>query len=298
MRAAMILIGLGLVLGLPTNVQAVDPDVKCYADKVKETAKYSACRLKAESKAIKKAETPDFSKCDSKYSQKWQKAESKAGGACLTNGDEALIQARITDDADDIVTLLGGGSVPGCQQLQLPATGQVTCWDSGGSVVACGGTGHDGEIQAGATLAYVDNGDGTITDLNTGLMWEKKSDDGSIHDKDTFYSWDDAFAVHVAGLNSSTFAGHTDWRLPNVKELQSIVDYEAVNPSVDPVFNSGCVAACTVTTCSCTVSSFYWSSTSNPLVPTLAGTPHFGNVFVDFDQKDDDHFVRAVRGAP
>ena len=77
-------------------------------------------------------------------------------------------------------------------------------------MVACAGTGHDGEIQAGATLAYVDNDDGTITDLNTGLMWEKKSDDGTIHDPDTTYTWDDAFAVHVAGLNTASFAGHTD----------------------------------------------------------------------------------------
>ncbi len=66
MRLSIILIGLGLVLGLPTNVQALDPDVKCNAAKVKETAKYSACLLKAESKAIKKGEVPDFSKCDSK----------------------------------------------------------------------------------------------------------------------------------------------------------------------------------------------------------------------------------------
>ncbi len=44
MRLSIILIGLGLVLGLPTNVQAVDPDIKCSAAKVKEAAKYSACR--------------------------------------------------------------------------------------------------------------------------------------------------------------------------------------------------------------------------------------------------------------
>ncbi len=52
MRVSIILIGLGLVLGLPTSGQAVDPDIKCYAAKTKETAKYYACRLKAESKAI------------------------------------------------------------------------------------------------------------------------------------------------------------------------------------------------------------------------------------------------------
>jgi hypothetical protein len=74
--------------------------------------------------------------------------------------------------------------------------------------------------QAGATLDYTDNGDGTITDNDTGLQWEKKSDDGTIHDKDNTYTWEDAFAVHVATLNAEEFAGHTDWRLPNVGDAE------------------------------------------------------------------------------
>ncbi len=62
MRVSIILIGLGLMLGLPTNVQAGDKAVKCGADKVRETAKYSACLLQAESRAIRKGLVPDFSK--------------------------------------------------------------------------------------------------------------------------------------------------------------------------------------------------------------------------------------------
>jgi hypothetical protein len=46
------------------------------------------------------------------------------------------------------------------------------------------------------TRAYVDNGDGTITDSKTGLMWEKLSDDGSIHDWDATYTWADARGSH------------------------------------------------------------------------------------------------------
>ncbi len=269
---------------------------------MKETAKYYACRLKAESKGIKKAEAADVSKCDTKYGEKWQKAEDKAGeGVCPTEGDEAAIQARMTDDADDIVTLLGGGSVPGCQ---LPATGQTTCWDWSVDdplvVVPCAGTGRDGDIQAGATLAYVDNGDGTITDLNTGLMWEKKSRDGTIHDWANTYTWADAFAVHVAGLNSSAFAGHTDWRVPNVRELQSIIYYETFHPAVNPVFNTGCVPGCTVTTCSCMrwegISSIYWSSTSVALDPTVYWGVYFGFGFAADALRGYDGLVRAVRG--
>jgi len=45
------------------------------------------------------------------------------------------------------------------------------------------------DAQAGATLSYTDNGDGTITDNNTRLMWEKKDDSGGIHDQDNGYTW-------------------------------------------------------------------------------------------------------------
>jgi hypothetical protein len=58
---------------------------------------------------------------------------------------------------------------------KFPATGQTTCYDSTGNVIACAGTGQDGDIQAGTTLRYRDNRNGTITDKNTGLVREKTS---------------------------------------------------------------------------------------------------------------------------
>jgi len=170
---------------------------------------------------------------------------------------------------------------------RLPATGQTTSSTAG----------DDGAIRAGVALSYTD-GDGTITDNNTGLMWEKKSDDGTIHDKDTTHTWDNAFAVHIAGLNTvPCFAGYCDWRLPNVKELQSIIDYENNLPAVDPAFNTGCAPACTVTICSCTRGSPHWSSTSydfNPISAWSVGF-HDGNVLADL-KGNGDSVVRAVRG--
>src|SRR5262249_22664785 len=83
----------------------------------------------------------------------------------------------------------------------VPAPVQTTSWDSAGQVTSCAGTGQDGDIQAGASLSYTDNGDGTITDNNTKLIWEKQSiNTGDIHELDNLYTWADAFAVHVAGL--------------------------------------------------------------------------------------------------
>jgi hypothetical protein len=178
----------------------------------------------------------------------------------------------------------------------FPATGQTTCYSLSGSVIPCAGTGQDGEIQAGATLAYTDNGDGTITDSNTGLMWEKLSDDGSIHDKDTTYTFTNAFAVKVATLNSGSFAGHTDWRVPNAKELQSIVNYQNVLPAVSSAFNSACTGGCMVTTCSCTVGSRYWTSSALASMASWAWIVAFNNGDVYVDVKTISAYVRAVRG--
>ena len=189
---------------------------------------------------------------------------------------------------------------PTCQAAppgQRLKTGQTICYDATGAVIACAGTGQDGELQKGLARAYTDNGDGTITDTKTGLMWEKLSDDGSLHDKDNYYTWDNAFAVKVAGLNGGGgFAGHADWRVPNVNELQSLVSYGAVNPAVSPAFNTACAASCTVTTCSCTQSSYYWLATTSQDNPSYAWIVDFDTGFVYAYPKTANDYVRGVRG--
>lgn len=182
----------------------------------------------------------------------------------------------------------------------FPATGQTTCWDSSGGEIDCEGSGHDGEIQAGATLTYTDNGL-TIRDENTGLMWMKQDDNngdcgnlsGSL-DKDCTFTWDEAFTF-VTSLNASAFAGYTDWRLPNAKELQSIVNYENQDPAVSEAFNTDCAQACSLATCSCTAAEPYWSSTSFAPVPT-AFFVSFNEGVVNGADKGSFARVRAVRG--
>ena len=190
--------------------------------------------------------------------------------------------------------------VTGCVAGAFPASGQTACYNSGGASVACAGTGQDGETQAGADLTYVDNGDGTITDQNTGLMWEKQSDDGSAHDRDTFLTWANA-PSHITTLNTTSFAGYTDWRMPNMRELSSLVNYGAASPAITTsAFHTNCFGGCTVTQCSCTAFNFYWSSTTLTNLTTATFAVNFtdGTVNVFTKSSGFTAAVRGVRGGP
>jgi len=178
----------------------------------------------------------------------------------------------------------------------ISKTGQTTCYDSGGLVIDCDGTNQDGELQLGVVRVFTDNGDGTITDNVTGLTWEKLSDDGSIHDKDTPYSWANASAVKIASLNSDNFAGHADWRLPNRFELDSLVNLGASGPAAFSVFATGCSASCTVQTCSCTRPDYHWTSSSYLAAPQYAWTVYFSAGDAQSGIKTAGYYVRAVRG--
>lgn len=192
---------------------------------------------------------------------------------------------------------VGQSPVLQCAPPSLPArTGQTTCYDAVGKTIACMGTGQDGESQTGVVRSFTDNADGTIDDHATGLMWEKLSDDGSIHDHTTTYAWADAFALKVAALNSTGFAGHDDWRLPNIVELESLRNFGAADPSVFSVFDSACAADCAPTTCSCTQASYYWSSTTQLSQSTFAWHVSFLKGTTYPRAKTELGYVRAVRG--
>jgi len=104
--------------------------------------------------------------------------------------------------------------------------------------------------------SFSDNGDGTITDSATGLMWSKE-------DSTTGLNWEEALAW-VQQKNSESYLGHSDWRLPDAKELQSIVDYSrspdtTSSAAIDPVFD------CTQITNEAGQADypFYWTGTTH-----------------------------------
>ena len=210
-------------------------------------------------------------------------------GSCDTT--LGTTQASLTTCQGDLATCLAGGL-----QGQRLKTGQTICYDNAGTVIACAGTGQDADLQKGLASAYADNGNGTITDTRTGLIWEKLSDDGTIHDKDTAGTWTNAFSTKVAMLNADSFAGFTDWRVPNVNELQSLVSYGASYPAINAAFNANCAPTCSVLTCSCTQLSAYWSSSTYQDIPSRAWVVYFNDGYVVGYLKTDNGYVRAVRG--
>jgi hypothetical protein len=156
------------------------------------------------------------------------------------------------DIADPVALLnwlfLGRGMPEVCPSggdiLGLPDSGQTFCWDvdEGEVPVPCDietCPGQDGFYATGCPSEgrFVDNEDGTVTDSCTGLMWQKETadvnGDGMVSDGDRA-RWCDALA-YAEGL---TFADYDDWRLPNVMELHSIVDYgfRISGPSTNPIF--------------------------------------------------------------
>jgi hypothetical protein len=159
-----------------------------------------------------------------------------------------------------------------------------------------------------ATPRFADNGNGTITDTTTGLVWEKQSDDGTVHDQHNRYSWSlsgsaapngTAFTLLLNVLNATNFGGHRDWRLPTLDELQTIVARGAIvpgQPVVPPQFNSGCRPGCSVTQCSCTTPLNYWTSTTNAAYDQQAWYVLFNTGDTGVGFKTLEFPTRAVRG--
>ena len=123
-----------------------------------------------------------------------------------------------------------------------------------------------------ALSEFVDNGDDTVTDVKTGLMWQQTTS--------SKMNWEDA----IKYCESLSQAGFSDWRLPIREELRSIVNYNKYNPAIDTVFFPE------------TMSAFYWSSTSNAYTTGYAWGVRFYYGDGINSAKDSSYFVRAVRG--
>ena len=193
-------------------------------------------------------------------------------GKCA--GVDPVCEVRANKDLSVAAAFTSSVEVP---TSPLPKTGAVLCGAADGSVIPCVGTGQDGEFQAGAyspSPRFVDNGGGTISDLQTGLIWTKAYCNGNSTGPDTpALPWDEAQAYvteignGVCGLSDGSAPG--DWRLPNILELISLIDWGTNCPPDGHPFTrpDGSPAASGI--------GWIWSSTTN-----ANRYPEFGKYFM------------------
>jgi hypothetical protein len=138
-------------------------------------------------------------------------------------GSTMVSLQQIYDKLDDCA----GGGMCGVQK-----TGQTDCWDASGTPIDCAGTGQDGEHQTGYSVdpRFTDNLNGTVTDSLTGLIWLKDAD--CFEDRNWTQALSDANGLSngFCGLTDGSTVGQ--WRLPNIKELLSIVDFSQEDPAL------------------------------------------------------------------
>ena len=137
----------------------------------------------------------------------------------------------------------------------------------------------------GTIKNFTDNGDGTVTDRDTGLMWVADPSRCGI-------SWGmpgtplamdiTTASIATAGLN---YAGYTDWRLPDVNELSTLVDYSRTSPSLSPTFFPNVQA------------NKYWAGTPWAGMAGNFWTVDFDSGWTDYDFQPNTNFIRPVRNA-
>jgi hypothetical protein len=159
----------------------------------------------------------------------------------------------------------------------VPKTGQMQSY----------ATGDDGALQKGVaspTPRFTNNGNGTVTDNLTGLIWMQNANAFVPQTWTNALSTANSLKSGSAGLTDGSKAG--DWRLPNIRELQSLVDYGRGGPAF-PTPNPFTGV---------TWENRYWSSTSeNASLPDLAWWLGFDLGFAGTDAKSNTWLVWCVR---
>ncbi len=188
--------------------------------------------------------------------------------------------------------------------IALPKTGLTACYDSLSNPIGCAGTGQDGDLQKGSAWPeprFTDNTNGTITDNLTGLMWTANANLMPVQypgwDKDYTPAEDDGMVLwnhtfdYVGKLNTDSYAAHADWRLPNVYEQRSLVNYGEADLNT-------WLAGKGFTTFTSPSPIVYWTSTTclsggGWYIQTNAATFNIGDI--KGDQKNNARYAWALR---
>lgn len=170
----VVCLGVAALLGAVSS-RALDPAEKCEADKNREAGKYAYCLQKAQARLLKTGDARAYAaaveRCDSKFSDKWQRLEDRAAGAGVSCpdglGDPNLLANVVTEQCDAVAAILGGAGIPHCGDGAINVAGEhcdgtnldgYTCADFG----LVGSLSCDGSCDFDATGCFNCTGIGGV----------------------------------------------------------------------------------------------------------------------------------------
>jgi hypothetical protein len=164
----------------------------------------------------------------------------------------------------------------------IPRSGQDMCFSAIGAIVPCPDSGQDGALQMGAPwpkprlIARRE----TVLDKLTGLQWTKLANQAG-----NTVDWESSIDI-IKRMNEDKAFGFADWRLPNIRELESLVDAGSHTPALPHGYPFK------------DVGEFYWSSTTSTYDPHYAWVLYTEDGSVGVGYKSDSSFlIWAVRTA-
>jgi hypothetical protein len=225
-------------------------------------------------------------------------------------GDPNVVSTSSGDAvAADLLTAkrawVDGAEITGTRSpAPVGKTGQVRCFNASGTVIPCAGTGQDGDLTPGVAWPnprFTDNGNGTVTDNLSGLIWLKSANCNGQKTWANALTWANGLydgcpgcggTNNDCGLTDGSVAG--DWRLPSRFELESVLDLEYVSPALSNA--AGTAKWSEGNAFSGVQSSSYWSASSNAFNPSYAWDASLYYGIVYSYPKTTNIYVWPVRG--
>lgn len=287
----MLVTALLLALSTVESYGSSSPTARCQALRNKAVGKYAACRHSAEAQLAATGNAAFYAqkllRCEYKLASAWAATQAKAAAAGVTCLDAPLTESDFKAALDaattNVAVALAGNGLTQCASSPTATPMVPTPTPTPGG-------------------RFIDNGDGTVTDSQTSLQWEKKDTVcPGMHCVSDAYRWSatfpqpdgTAFTVFLATLNASSFAGHNDWRLPTSSELRAILLDDCLvhlNSCTCPQGAMGCIDPAFGPT----AQSYYWSETTAS-GENWAWSVGFFDGYPFQDGKDRSFPVRAVR---
>ncbi len=162
-------------------------------------------------------------------------------------------------------------------------TGDTGCYDAQGKSVSCAGSLQDGALQKGIPVPqprFQNRDEGTVLDRYTGLCWP-----GDLSGMDFPLRWSEALDL-VSSLNREGYLGHSDWRMPNRRELRSLIWHSSRKPALPPDHP---FAGLKLT--------WYWTSTSSAMYPAYAWHLHLEGGRMFWGKKNQFFLLLPVRSS-